>query len=252
VSRSLLAPFIYLLFPFAAPSEPARPIVLVAFGDSTTALRKNLEVYPTLLEKELPSKGIQAKVFNAGVGGNSTNDARLRFQKDVLDHNPDVVILQFGINDSAVDVWKQPPADQPRVPLKQYEINLRYFITVLKKRRVSVFVMTPNPLRWTPRLKELYSKAPYEPENPNGMNHLLKVYAESTRKVARTEKVMLVDVAKSFEDYAHSGRQSLDDLLLDGMHPNQQGHRMIAGLLGPRIAQLLERESFGKTTARKN
>ena len=116
--RALILPLTCLLFSFAAPSVTARPIVLVAFGDSTTALRKNLEVYATLLEKELPAKGIQAKVFNAGVGGNNTHDAMLRFQTDVLNRSPDVVILQFGINDSAVDVWKQPPADQPRVPLK--------------------------------------------------------------------------------------------------------------------------------------
>jgi len=250
--RALILPLICFLFSFAAPLVTARPIVLVAFGDSTTALRKNLEVYGTLLERELPAKGIQAKVFNAGVGGNNTHDARLRFQTDVLNRNPDVVILQFGINDSAIDVWKQPPADQPRVPLKQYEINLRYFITVLKKRGVSVLVMTPNPLRWTPRLKELYDKAPYEPENPDGMNHLLKLYTETARKVARTEKVMLVDVAKAFESYAQNGRQSMDDLLLDGMHPNQQGHRLIAGLLSPRIVELSKKEPLGKTTAGKN
>jgi len=249
--RTLVLLLTCLLFSLAAPSVAARPMVLVAFGDSTTALRKNLEVYATLLEKELPAKGIQVKIHNAGVGGNSTHDARHRFQTDVLSRNPDVVILQFGINDSAIDVWKQPPADQPRVPLKQYEINLRYFITVLKKRGVNVLLMTPNPLRWTPRLKELYDKTPYEPENPDGMNHLLKLYTETVRKIARTEKVSLVDVAKAFENYAQDGHQSMDDLLLDGMHPNQQGHRLIAGLLSPRIVEL-SKESLGKTTVRKN
>ena len=250
--RPLILPSIWLLFTFAASSAPARPIVLVAFGDSTTAVRKNLEVYATLLEKGLPTKGIQAKVFNAGVGGNNTHDARLRFQTDVLNRNPNVVILQFGINDSAVDVWKQPPADQPRVPLTQYEDNLRYFITVLRKRGVNVLLMTPNPLRWTSRLKALYDKAPYEPQNPDGMNHLLKLYTQTARKVARTENVMLVDVAKAFESYAHEDRQSMDELLLDGMHPNQQGHRLIADLLSPRIVELSKKESLGRKTTGKN
>jgi len=75
-------------------------MVLVASGDSTRALRKNLEVYATLLEKELPAKGIQAKAFNTGVGGNNTNDGRLRLQTEVLNHNLDVA-LQFGISDSS-------------------------------------------------------------------------------------------------------------------------------------------------------
>ena len=247
-----LIPSIWLLFALAASSPTGRPIVLVAFGDSTTAVRNNLEVYATLLEKGLPTKGIQARVFNAGVGGNNTDDARLRFQTDVLNRNPDVVILQFGINDSAIDVWKQPPADQPRVPLKQYESNLRYFITSLKKRGVNVLLMTPNPLRWTSRLKALYDKAPYEPQNPDGMNQLLRLYTQTARKVALTEKVTLVDVAKAFEHYADDGRQSMDDLLLDGMHPNQQGHQLIADLLSPRIVELSKKESLGKTTTGKN
>jgi len=112
--------------------------------------------------------------------------------------------------------------------------------------------MTPNPLRWTSQLKELYDNAPYDPENPDGMNHLLKLYTETAREVARTEKVMLVDVAKAFENYAQDGRRSMDDLLLDGMHPNQQGHRLIAGLLSARIVELSKKEPLGKTTAGKH
>ena len=101
-------------------------------------------------------------------------------------------------------------------------------------------------------MKALYDKAPYEPQNPDGMNQLLRLYTQTARKVARTENVTLVDVAKAFESYAHEGRLSMDDLLLDGMHPNQQGHRLIADLLSPRIVELSKKESLGKTTTRKN
>jgi len=127
------------LFSFTAPSVTARQITLVASGDSTTALHKDLEVYATLLEKKLAAKRVQAKVFNAGVGGNNTAHARLRFQTDVLNCNPDVVILQFGNNDSAVDVSKNPRADQPRVPLQQHEINLRTS-SRFSKSRVSPYL----------------------------------------------------------------------------------------------------------------
>jgi lysophospholipase L1-like esterase len=97
--RSLILPSTCLLFSFSSPPVMARPTVLVAFGDSTTALCKNLEICATLLEKELTAKGIQAKVF-AGVGGNNTNDGRLRLQTEVLSRNLDVA-LQFGISDSS-------------------------------------------------------------------------------------------------------------------------------------------------------
>ena len=50
---------------------------LVAFGDSTTALRKGVTVYAQLLQAELPGEGGQYKVINAGVGGNTTSMAAI-------------------------------------------------------------------------------------------------------------------------------------------------------------------------------
>jgi len=70
--------------------------------------------------------------------------------------------------------------------------------------------------------------------------------------VARTEKVTLVDVAKAFESHTEDGDRSMDDLLLDGMHPNQQGHQLIAALLSPLIVGLSKKEPLGKTTTGKN
>ena len=240
-----IAKHLTLLFLFAGTVTraatvpiPEHGVTLVTFGDSTTAPRESLEVYSELLEKQLKVEAPAARVINAGVRGNNTEDASRRFQKDVLDHEPDLVVLQFGINDSAVDVWKDPPADKPRVDLKNFRNHLRYFISTLKTRGVKVVLMTPNPLRWTPRLRELYGKPPYQPEDPEGMNSLLLPYAAAVRELAREESVALVDIDAAFRDYAH-GHGSLDDLLLDGMHPNQQGQRLVAEMLGKTVVDLL-------------
>ena len=40
----------------------AEPVTIVAFGDSTTAPRGKLVVYANLLQKELPAKGLPAKI----------------------------------------------------------------------------------------------------------------------------------------------------------------------------------------------
>ena len=237
------AKHIALLLLFGGTVARAAPVAehavtLVAFGDSTTAPRENLEVYSELLEKQLKARNPAARLINAGVRGNNTEDAARRFQKDVLDHKPDLVVLQFGINDSAVDVWKQPPADKPRVDLKLFRNHLQYFISTLKTRGVKVVLMTPNPLRWTPRLQQLYGKAPYHPEDPEGMNRLLHTYVVTVRELALEEGVALVDVDLAFRDYAR-GHGSLDDLLLDGMHPNQQGQRIVAEMLGKTVVNLL-------------
>jgi len=222
----------------AARAADARPFTIVAFGDSTTAPRGALPVYARLLQDELTAKGRALLVINAGVGGNTTEMARARFEKEVLARQPDFAIVQFGINDAAVDVWKKPPATQPRVALPRYESNLREFVQRLKSAGARVIVMTPNPLRWTPKLKEMYGRPPYAPDDPDGFNVLLKDYAGAARRVAREEQVACVDIFQVFAGYAGPGGRAVDDLLLDGMHPNEKGHRLIADALKPVLCAL--------------
>ncbi len=212
-------------------AEAAKEVTIVAFGDSTTASRGKLKVYADVLEKELPERGLFARVINAGIGGNHTEHARVRFEKDVLSHDPDIVIIQFGINDAAVDVWKDPPATESRVPLEKFEKNLRHLLSVLEKRGTNVVLMTPNPLRWTPKMRELYGRSPYLPDETNGFNIKLEAYAETIRRIAKTENVLLIDVYRSFEEFSQTDGQSVDDLLLDGIHPNDRGQRLIADQL---------------------
>lgn len=223
--------------PLSATSDAAEETTIVAFGDSTTASRGKLKVYVDIIRQELPERGLPVRVINAGVGGDHTEHARARFEKDVLSHNPDIVVIQFGINDAAVDVWKDPPATEPRVSLAEYEQNLRRFIHALAQRKASVVLMTPNPLRWTPKMRELYGKPPYLPNETNGFNINLAAYAETIRQIARTEHVPLIDVYRTFEEFGMTEGRSVDDLLLDGIHPNDRGHRLVADQL---IAVLLK------------
>ena len=204
---------------------------IVAFGDSTTAPRGKLVVYADILRRELPAKGIDAWVINSGVGGNDTNRAQQRFKRDVLAHKPSLAIIQFGINDAAFDVWKKPPAEKPRVLLARYQENLTFFIDKLREQNAKVILMAPNPVRWTPKLREMYGKPPYDPKDPNGFSTVLKNYAEAVRRIAQTKGVTLIDIYAQYEAYDREDGQSMDELLLDGMHPNAKGHRVAADLL---------------------
>jgi lysophospholipase L1-like esterase len=212
-----------------ATSDPSdHPVRIVAFGDSTTAPRGKLTVYADILRRELRTRTPAIEIINAGIGGNTTEAARQRFQADVLDRNPDLTIIQFGINDSAVDVWKNPPATGPRVSLTRYRANLQHLIDRLKAQGSAVVLMTPNPLHWTPALKKLYGRPPYDTEDPDGFNVTLRPCSEAVRQLARTNRLPLVDVYAAFQEYARDADRSLHDLLLDGMHPNAQGHRLVA------------------------
>jgi lysophospholipase L1-like esterase len=206
--------------------------VIVMLGDSTTAERPGAieRVYATRVEETLAESGLPVKVINAGVGGNSTDDGLGRFDKDVLAHHPDLVVIQFGINDSAVDVWRTPPATDPRVPIERFEANLRQMIERSRRSGSRVVLMTTNPIRWTPKLKELYGKFPYNPDRADGFDTpLLSRYNEVVRRIAKELAVPLVDVHTEFR------QREVEPLLLDGMHPNDAGHATVAKFLSVAI-----------------
>lgn len=232
--RSL--PLLFVVLAMATAAAGAPPVV-VMLGDSTTAVRPGAidRVYASRVEQSLVDAGFPVRVINAGVGGNSTTDGLDRFDKDVLAHDPDLVVIQFGINDSAVDVWRDPPATAPRVSIEAFEANLRRLIERAREAGARVVLMTTNPIRWTPKLKELYGKLPYDPERPDGFDApLLSRYNASARRVAKEAEVPLVDVHAEFL------RGDVDALLLDGMHPGDAGHAIVAALLTPVIREQLQ------------
>jgi lysophospholipase L1-like esterase len=200
---------------------------VVLFGDSTTAPRGAMKIYGRRLAEEFK----EFTIVNSGVGGNTTDMAAKRFERDVVAHEPDIVVIQFGINDSAVDVWRNPPATQSRVPLDAYTRNIESFVKTLAGHGAKAILMTPNPCRWTPELKRLYDKPPYRTDDVDGWNVTLADYAQAVREVAEASGTPLVDVYAAFQNYARREGQDMNDLLLDGMHPNDSGHAIIAEML---------------------
>jgi lysophospholipase L1-like esterase len=240
-SRAILRSVAWLaaLFPVLASvgRSAETPFTIVAFGDSTTALRRGFEVYPSQLASRFKSAGVPVGLVNKGVPGDSTDMARKRFTADVIGEKPNLVIIQFGINDSSIDVSKVPPATRPRLALADFEANLRYFVAEVRKAGAEAILMTPNQMRWTPKLLKLYGKAPYHPGDELGMNRPMEPYVEAVRRIAREMNVALVDVYAMFGRWERMHHRSCAELLSDGMHPNTAGHTLIADALEPLVAQ---------------
>lgn len=82
-------------------SGPERPIL--AFGDSLlTGYRlESGESYPAMLEAALRARGINARISNAGVSGDTTAAGlqRLEFTLDSQTAKPELVIISLGGND---------------------------------------------------------------------------------------------------------------------------------------------------------
>jgi len=213
--------------------EPEPEAVVVLFGDSTTALRESVHVFANRLQKEFPA----IKFINAGIGSNTTDMARERFERDVLAHTPDAVTLFFGLNDAAADVWRG--ITKPRVTVERYSENLRYFVRELRDKGALPILLTPNPLAWTEELIALYGKAPYDTASDAGFNILLAPYVEAVRRIAKEEDALLIDVNRMYTDHAAAPGHSLHDWLLDGMHPNSAAHENLAAELAALINSLL-------------
>lgn len=207
-------------------TTPPPTVTVVCFGDSTTANRKvagqPLPIYAHHLRRELAGIGLPGPVINSGVGGSHTgrrtdNDKHKvthgldRFRRDVLDQQPDVVIIQFGLNDCWVDQDDGLDIRKSRIPLAAYQANLTHFVKEAKRAKAGVVLLTPNPLG---------------AKHPAWRHQILRRYAAATRAVANAEGTRLIDVHFLFRV-----RGKPDALLLDGMHPNARGHRMIADQL---------------------
>lgn len=105
--------------------------LVVAFGDSLYAgyrLAPNEGLAPQL-QAALQAGGINARVHNAGVSGDTTaaGKARLAFVLDNLDRKPDLVVLGLGGNDMLRGI---KPAET--------RANMRAMMDELKRRDIPV------------------------------------------------------------------------------------------------------------------
>ncbi|MEO9462518.1 MAG: arylesterase [Marinomonas sp.] len=118
----------------AAIPVMGEPVNVLAFGDSLFAGYgvDQAESYPATLENALRAKGINAKVANAGVSGDTTAAGlqRFAFTLDAQETEPDLVIVELGGN----DLLRQLPVDQTRS-------NLDAMLAELQKRDIDALVM---------------------------------------------------------------------------------------------------------------
>jgi lysophospholipase L1-like esterase len=226
------------------PKTVPKPGGIFMFGDSTTAPRGSVKVYADRVNTMLQSIGSSLSVYNAGVPSNTTVQALKRLQTDVLAYKPRIVVMQFGLNDCAIDVWKKPPATEPRVSQQAYIANYRRMIAATQKAGAKVILMTTNPLRWHSKTRELYGKPPYKPDAEDGFESAtLLAYNDTLRALAKELNVPLVDVHAAYADFAAKKKTFITDMLPDGMHPGDLGHELVAELLLPVIRAAVRQPS---------
>ena len=173
----------------------------VPAGYARTPAVRTFDAYPYLLHRGLNERFPHAviNVIVTGIGGENSEQGAKRFRRDVLRLSPDVVTIDYALNDRAIGL--------PRA-----KKSWRTMIEMALAAHVKVLLLTPTA-DMTAHLDD--------PNDP------LNQHAEQIRRLAAEYHVGLVDSLQAFKDAAHSG-VPLKDLMAQSNHPNRRGHELVA------------------------
>ena len=230
ISLGLLVFLILFLSCGTEEGRSASPITIVTLGDSITiGVRQGMSVehtFSSILEDLLNEVGLNVEVINQGISGEKTDAALSRVEQDVLSLEPDYVVIMYGTNDAFIDQGEA----EPRLPLEAYKSNLADLVRRCLEAEVVPLLMTSIPMG------ERSRAGTFEPYVSQGVNFKLAAYATACREVARAEDVPLCDLFVEWSNHAHRGA-NIDRWMSDGMHPNPEGHGLIAKSLFSVLAE---------------
>jgi len=149
------------------------------------------------------------RVVNMGTSGHTVRDLKARWQKDVLDLEPDWLSVMIGVN----DVWRQfdlPRQPEHHVPLDEYEATLDELVAAARPRLKGCVLMTPYYI---------------EDHRKDAMRARMDQYGAAVKKVAKKRDAILVDTQAAFNDVlAHMHSNAI---AWDRVHPNHLGHMIL-------------------------
>jgi acyl-CoA thioesterase I len=214
------------------------PVVIVALGDSVTQgvmehqILGSNTVYHRLLQEELERfyPTTTFSTLNAGVSGGSAPHGLARLERDVLRHQPDLVLIAFGLNDCLGGPAK----------VSEFSSTLQAIITQIRSSTESDILLVTPPFIATCPSARIHPE--HEAIGPTIIeaqtNGSLALYAQSIRDLSLKEKVPCADVHAEWTRLSQSGVDT-NLWLVNGLnHPDVRGHRLAATVLFQRLLAL--------------
>ena len=188
---------------------------IVFFGDSITELGVKKGGYIDLLNNSIINKGqtSQYELIGAGIGGNKIYDLFLRLDKDVLNKEPNAVVIWVGVN----DVWHKSLMGTG-TDYDKFGLFYDAVVQKIQAKGAKVILVTPAVIGER-----------YDQSNPQDGE--LNLYSNWIRKYAAEKKIALVDCRKLFLDYsAKNNPKNVDKGILtyDRVHLNDAGNQLVA------------------------
>lgn len=162
---------------------------------------KTMSAYPALALKKIKAKYPYAvvNVIVTAIGGENSVQGAKRFEKTVLNHNPDVLFIDYALNDRGVGLSESYKAWDE-------------MIKKAKSKNIKVILLTPSPDQ-----RVDYSN----PDNE------LKKHSDQIIRLAKENNVGLVDSYQAFE-FLYPDKKKLKMYMSQVNHPNEKGHGLIA------------------------
>lgn len=188
-----------------------RTITIVCHGHSVpsgyfrTPVVDTFNAYPHLLHRGLKERFPHAviNVIVTAIGGEQSESGARRFANDVLTHKPDLITIDYSLNDRGIG-------------LERARVAWTAMITAAKQAGIPLVLLTPTP--------DQAAKLD-NPKDP------LVQHAAQVRALAQEHHVGLVDSLERFKARMAQGTP-LPELMSQGNHPNRAGHELVsAGLL---------------------
>ncbi|GAB3917116.1 SGNH/GDSL hydrolase family protein [Mucilaginibacter boryungensis] len=184
-----------------------RTINLVFHGHSVpsgyfkTPLVNTLQAYPFLAFKLIKEKYPYAviNVIITAIGGENSVSGQKRFKRDVLTHKPDVLFIDYALNDKVIGIKKSTKA-------------MSKMIEAALKKNIKVILLTPSPHQ---SFNILDNHNPYE------------AYTNELIALAKKYNVGLVDSYHLFKQRVEAGHD-VKEYMSQINHPNEAGHQIIA------------------------
>jgi acyl-CoA thioesterase I len=205
LSYCMLSSLVWLLTIFAMPAYSASKTVLV-LGDSLSAeygLARG-KGWVSLLENQLLSAKIDAKVINASISGETTAGGKTRLSALLQQHKPTILIIELGGNDGLRGL-----------ALKTTETNLRDMIKQARASKAQVLLLG---MQIPPNYGTAYSKQ----------------FAEIFTAVGKEKNVKLVR-------FFLSGLEDTEKYFqVDHIHPNELAQSILLANIWPSLQSLIK------------
>ncbi|MEY3179167.1 MAG: hypothetical protein RJB42_1408 [Bacteroidota bacterium] len=153
--------------------------------------------------------------FNRGISGQVTAQMMLRFQEDVANLKPDVLVLKAGINDIAENAGVY---DQEKTLN-----NIKSIVQLAKANKITVVlcsVLPANRFVWRPALTPA--------DKVIDLNTALQAYAKQ-------ENVLYLDLYAAVVDDKKGMKAAYAN---DGVHPTVEGYKVLEPLVEQAIAKV--------------